>query len=466
MRQVTLRVTAESRDDVESVLESHELDYLTIRDDGESGGEAGTLFLFPLPNRAVADVFRDIADAGVSEEAYTVLENVSYADTPRIDDVQQQYASGVKGLSRRELHAKVQELTWPPITYYVGTILSVIVATTGLLLDSPAIIIGSMVIAPQVSSALTMSAGVYNADWSMFVDAITRQFVGLFGAVVGAALFAWLAQATGIIPTSLSVSALEVMGVRLAPTSLSSIAALGAGAVGAFGYTTEQATSLVGVMITAAIVPAAAASGIAIAWANWLVAGGALLLLSVNMLAINVGTLSTLFLMGYRPKWVDQTDLRSSLPAGAVPVVSAVTVLVVFAIVLTGALTGAQVGYERSVNEVIDTTLSEPQYDGLRLRTVKSEYGGWSGATPNVTVTVERTSNTNYSSLPSTLERRIERRTGLDARVSVQYTESRSGDVQSIPQPAKLRTEPRSAQATLSRFPAVPVVGRPCSPTP
>jgi hypothetical protein len=132
MRQVTLRVTSGSKADVESVLEPHELDYLAIRDDGDEGSEPGTLFLFPLPNRAVSEVFRDIADAGVSEEACTVLGNVSYADTPRIDGVQQQYASGVMGLSRRELHAKVQELSWPPVTYYVGTVLSVIVATTRL----------------------------------------------------------------------------------------------------------------------------------------------------------------------------------------------------------------------------------------------------------------------------------------------------------------------------------------------
>jgi hypothetical protein len=108
-----------------------------------------------------------------------------------------------------------------------------------------------------------------------------------------------------------------------------------------------------------------------------------------------------------------------------------VALLLVFALVLTGALTGAQLGYERSVNGVVDRTLTEPQYETLTLRTVKTEYGGWSGATPNVTVTVIRSSNANYSSLPSTLERRIEQRTGTDVRVSVQYTESRSVDVRS-----------------------------------
>jgi hypothetical protein len=201
-------------------------------------------------------------------------------------------------------------------------------------------------------------------------------------------------------------------------------------------------------MSAAAIIPAAAAVGIAVAWTNWLVAGGALLLLAVNMLAINVGTLVTLFLMGYRPKWVDQTDLRSSLPAGDSATVSVVALLFVFAIVLTGALTGAHMGYEHAVNGAIDETLTEPQYDDLSLRAVKTEYGGWSGATPNVTVTVARTSNTNYSSLPSTLERRIERRTGVDTRVTVQYTESRSEDVLSIGRPAIISAGLRSGPST------------------
>jgi uncharacterized hydrophobic protein (TIGR00271 family) len=438
MRHVNLRVYEEKQDDVESVLEEHDLDYLAIRDEGDEDEDPGTLFLFPLPSQAVTDVFRDINEVGVSEDAYTVLANASHAATPRYSEIQEEYSTEVRGLSRRELHSKVQELSWPPITYYVGTVLSVIVATTGLLLDSPAVVIGAMVIAPQVSSALTMTTGVYHGDWEMFVEAAKRQSAGLAIAVAGAAVFAWLSQMAGFVPSSVAIDSLELMGIRLAPTSLSSIAALATGAVGAFGYTTDQSMSLVGVMIAAAIVPAAAASGIALAWGSWIVAVGALLLLTVNMLAINVGAVVTLYCMGYQPIWFDRTDLQSTLPSQGVVTIGTIAVLFLLSVVVTGALVGTHIQYERATNTAVDATFDEPQYSGLTLQSVQSQYGGWPGMSPNVSVTVRRTTNENHSSLPGALERRIERQTGREVRVSVQYAETRSVNRSAVDTDAKL----------------------------
>jgi uncharacterized hydrophobic protein (TIGR00271 family) len=428
MRHINLRVYQDRRDDVEAVLEDHDLDYLAIRDEGDEDEDPGTLFLFPLPAQAVTDVFDDLNDVGVSEEAYTVFANASHAETPRYGEIQEEYATKVRGLSRRELHSKVRELSWPPITYYVGTILSVLIATSGLLLDSPALVIGAMVVSPQVSSALTMTAGVYHADWEMFLGSAKRQSVGLAVAIAGATGFAWLVQVGGLIPTTTAISTLELMGVRLAPTALSTVAALGAGAVGAFGYTTNQSMSLVGVMIAAAIVPAAAAVGIATAWGSWLVAGGALLLLTVNVLAINVGAIVTLLPMGYRPVWLDHTDLRSSLTEQSLRTVSVVTLLFLLTVVVTGGLVGAHIGYERGVNQAVDETFTDPTYEDLKVETVRSQFGGWPGTSPNVSVTVIRTTNENYSSLSGTLERRIERETSRDVRLTVQYVESRSSN--------------------------------------
>ncbi len=454
MRHINLRVYEDNREAVESVLEDHGLDYTAIRDDGDEDERQGTLFLFPLPSQAVTDVFHDLEDAGVSEEAYTVIANASHVETPNFGDIEEEYATEVRGLSRRELHSKVQELSWPPVTYYVGTLLSVIVATAGLLLDSPAVVIGAMVIAPQVSSALSMTAGVYHGDWDMFVGAAKRQSVGLAGAVVGAAGFAWLVLWAGFVPSTLDIASLELMGIRLAPTSLSSVAALGAGAVGAFGYTTDQSMSLVGVMIAAAIVPAAAAAGIAVAWGAWLIALGASLLLAVNVLAINVGAIVTLRCMGYQPVWFDRTDLGSSLPSSSRASVSVVALLFALSFVVTGALVGMHVGYELSTNDAVDETFDEPRYADLSLVGVQSQYGGLAGTSPNVSVTVSRTADRSYSSLPATLEERIERETGREVRVTVQYTETGSANTTDL---STVRPDGRDRRPTA----AVDAVPRP-----
>lgn len=453
MRHVNLRVYEEDQADVEAVLEDHGLDYLAIRDDGDEDEDPGTLFLFPLPSQAVTDVFHDLTDAGVSDESYKVLTNASHAETPRYGEIQDEYSTEVRGLSRRELHSKVEEMAWPPVTYYIGTVLSVVVATVGLLLDSPAVVIGSMVVAPQVSSALSMTAGVYHGDWGMFVEAAKRQSLGLVAAVIGAAVFAWGVRSAGFVPAPVAVGSLELMGLRLAPTFLSSVAALGAGAVGAFGYTTDQSISLVGVMIAAAIVPAAAAGGIAIAWGTGLVAAGALLLLAVNVLAINVGSLVTMLFMGYRPTWFDQQTLADSLSENNRVVVGGIALLFVCSVVVTGAFAGLHVGYERATNDAIEDTLSDSQYDALTMQTVQSQYGGWEGTSPNVSVTVSKPTDERYPALSNALERRIEAETGRDVRVTVQYRTVRSANASALDAsvPPMVRSDRRSSGERIPR---------------
>lgn len=69
LRQVTLRVYQDDRDDAEAVLETHDLDYLAVPNAGDEDEDAGTLFPSPLPSPVVPDVFDDRNDAGVSEEA-------------------------------------------------------------------------------------------------------------------------------------------------------------------------------------------------------------------------------------------------------------------------------------------------------------------------------------------------------------------------------------------------------------
>lgn len=52
-------------------------------------------------------------------------------------------------MSDEEIRAKAIKLNPGQRTYYAMTLLSVLVATVGRLLDAPAIVVGSMVIAPR-----------------------------------------------------------------------------------------------------------------------------------------------------------------------------------------------------------------------------------------------------------------------------------------------------------------------------
>jgi uncharacterized hydrophobic protein (TIGR00341 family) len=360
-----------------------------------------------------------------------VVTKAETVEMSQYEGLRERYSATVRKLSKEELHAKVREMQWPYQIYYVGTVLSVLAAAAGLLLDQPALIIGAMIIAPQASSALAAPAGALLNDWEMFVGSVREQFLSLGIAIVGATVFGLFLQWAGFVPAALEPSRIELVGVRLAPTFLSTTGAVIAGIVGAFGYTTEQSTAIIGVMIAAALIPSAAAAGLGIAWASPLLATGAFLLLLVNILAINVGVFVTLRVMGYVPDWREEgRSLRGSLPdSNRVAVYGTLLVLLV-ATLATGYLTGASVAFARSVNQEVEATFEQPEYANLSLSGVQVGYVGTSleHEPTSVTVVAGRTSNHSYPDIAGRLERQIERATGRNVAVTVEFTESRSSN--------------------------------------
>ncbi len=437
MRELHVQVAEEDGEAIMSSLDEEEIDYTTIEDDDE------VHLFFAVPTAATSAVLDELLE--VDEDSYTVMTGVEFAQSPNLTDLQERYADSLRQLSKWELQAKIREIQWPYQLYYVGTLLSVIAAAAGLLLDQPALLIGSMIIAPQASSALAAPAGMVLGDWDLFAASLREQALGLGLAVVGAGAFAWVVRTTGVVPPSLSITGLELAGFRLAPSLLSTVGAVVAGVVGAFGYTTEQSTALIGVMITAALIPAAAAVGLAGAWGIPLFAFGAFLLLLVNVLAINLGAFLTLVAMGYRPTWgIGDRSLRESIPDERRTAVYAMLAVVLVATVGVGVLTGTNVAFTWQVDQEVEATLSEPAYEDLTLRDVQATYGGWTWgrATPEVTVTVSRAADRSYSDLADGIESRVERRTGRDVRVTVEFVETRtvdsspSGNVGAIRKPA------------------------------
>jgi uncharacterized hydrophobic protein (TIGR00271 family) len=422
------------------VLDEEGVDYVV---NGLEGSPA-VLFQFPLPDEAVADIFHAFQEQGLDDDAYAVLTSAEIVSTANFEELRSEHSRAVRGLAPPDLLSKIRSMQWPRLTYYVGTILSVVAAAVGLLTDSPAVTIGAMVIAPQVSSALSASMGALLGDWRMLVDSVRRQGVGLLLAVLAAGAFGVGVRWISAVPPSLALEQLELMGLRLGPTVLSTIAALVAGAVGAFGFTTRQATSLVGVMIAAAIVPAAAAVGLAAAWGMPLVAVGALLLLLVNVLAVNVSSFLTYLAMGYRPAWQPEGPLLQTV--GSVSQVRLAATVAVVALLLVGttALAGQHLLFQQSTNEVVESTMNDDDYRSLSLTGVSVEYGGTTpiGATPNVTVTVSQSTNQTFPDLANTLERRIEERTGRNVTVSVAFSEIQRPTAIAAPEHGAVESRP------------------------
>jgi len=186
----------------------------------DEGGEDTVLVETTVPTEAVEAVFERLAEAGVDEETYATVTAVETARAPGLSDLEAEYVEGAAGeeaISAEEIRTKAREMHPNTTTYYTMTLLSAIVATAGLLLDSPAVVVGSMVIAPQVSSALLTSVGAVTDERALLTDGLRSLAGGLVLAVAGATAFGVFPQATAFVPPVLDVSTVEQVSRRVSP---------------------------------------------------------------------------------------------------------------------------------------------------------------------------------------------------------------------------------------------------------
>lgn len=329
VRLVEILIPKSKRDAVEDALEDEGIDYTLVQEG--SRDEPSVVITFPLPMGAVESVLDDIRDTGIDEDSYTVIVEAETVISDQFDELEQQYAQNTPRISREELQAQAKDLTPSFTTYLVMTVISVVVATAGLLLDSPAVLVGSMVIAPLIGPALGASVGTVIDDRALFRRGIKLQAIGLGAGVLTAALFAFIARTTGLVSPMLDLYAISEIRGRITPDMLSLVIAIGAGVAGAWTLTVGTSAALVGVMIAAAPVPPLGVVGIGIAWGRSEVALAAALLVLVNVLTINISSLVVLWYKGYRPEsWSDQDEARGDTTRRAAALVVAVVALSAF----------------------------------------------------------------------------------------------------------------------------------------
>ncbi len=372
VRLVEILIPKKKRRAVEETLDEEGIDYTVLEE--ASREEPSVVVTFPLPVPAVETVLDELRDVGIEEDSYTVIVEAETVVSENYDDLEQRYAQDTARISREEMQARAKDLTPRFSTYLVMMVLSMVVATAGLLLDSPAVVVGSMVIAPLIGPALGASVGTVINDRVLFRRAVKLQAIGLGIGVVTATAFAFGVRTLGLVSPMLDVFEISQIEGRLTPDLLSLAIAVGAGMAGAWTLTAGTSTALVGVMIAAAVVPPLGVVGIGFAWGLPGVAVAASVLVLVNLLTINITSLGVLWYKGYRPgDWLQEDEARISTEKRAAVLVATIVALsvVLGAVTYDTYRTGA---YEEGLNRDIAAVLDSPEYDELTLIDTSIEY--------------------------------------------------------------------------------------------
>jgi uncharacterized hydrophobic protein (TIGR00271 family) len=192
-----------------------------------------------------------------------------------------------------EVSAAIRKGATAQADFYVMIGLSTIIAALGLLLNSPAVIIGAMLVAPLMAAIIGMALGIVHGDQALLFKAARTSAAGIAIAIAIGLVIGWL------VPNASATS--EVMA-RTAPNLLDLFVALAAGAAGAYALCRKEvAASLAGVAIAVALIPPLATVGITLSLLRFDLAGGAALLFSTNLVAIAASGAVVFLLLGFAP---------------------------------------------------------------------------------------------------------------------------------------------------------------------
>ena len=423
MRILRIVVQHDDRLQAGEALEKQDLTYVTLPLEDRDG----VLFEIPMPSNAVGDALDALEDCGIDIHMYTVVASAETAMTVTSEQLEERYAGDYDPLTGVELRTKARDLSRDTGSYAALMILSALIATAGLLIDSPAIVVGSMVIAPIIGPALTASVGVVTSDRKMIADSLWMQLYGLGLAVAAAAFLAAVFRFGGFVPETLDLPTLDLLGVRLAPNMLSLVVGVAAGTAAGIGLTTKGPTSIIGVMIAAALIPTAGATGIAIAWVDSKIALGTAILLLVTMIAINLAVLGVLLVLGYRKRERSEWDRDVGYSIAGVVILAIVVIGLVLAV---GVATAEQVAVDRQVASAVDDSLENPAHENLTAVSVQTQYGDFSPFTGprTVTITASQTGDADPGLFAHDVSLAIEDRTGESMEVRVQPIEYETAD--------------------------------------
>ncbi|WP_025007309.1 TIGR00341 family protein [Marinilabilia salmonicolor] len=200
-------------------------------------------------------------------------------------------------ISREELYHDLVDSTRLSWVFIILMLASTVVAATGLLRNSEAIIIGSMVIAPLLGPNVALSLATTLADFHLAKNALKVTFAGIAISLVFAIALGLILE---IDPTAHQIS------TRTKPNLGDIGLSLASGIAGALAFTTGVASALVGVMVAVALLPPLVVLGMLLGAGHWEAATGALLLLFINIICINLSGVLTFVIQGIKPANWDQ----------------------------------------------------------------------------------------------------------------------------------------------------------------
>jgi uncharacterized hydrophobic protein (TIGR00271 family) len=221
-----------------------------------------------------------------------------------------------------EVESRTQEQTELSFSFVLFMIAAMQIATVGIVLDQPILIVGAMVVGPEFGPLAAASVALVNRQAALARRSLVALAVGFPIGIVAALLTTLLFIGVDVFPSEFSETRHEFTDFISNPDFLSFFVAFVAGSAGVLSLTSAKSGALVGVLISVTTIPAASNVGVAAAYGEWSDALGAGLQLGINLTGIVAAGVLTLFVQRRyyvarrRKHLMDPARSEAGLPVG------------------------------------------------------------------------------------------------------------------------------------------------------
>jgi uncharacterized hydrophobic protein (TIGR00341 family) len=214
---------------------------------------------------------------------------------PKVTDEPKSKAESIKigrfiTISKEELYSDISDPVNLSTNFILMVVLSSFVAGIGILKESVPIVIGAMVIAPFLSPNMSLAFGTTLGDIPIIRKSIITGIVATCIAVAISVLWGYFTPDVGEVARDQHIEFRDL------------ILALACGFAGVISVVSGQGTTLVGVMVAAALLPPLIRAGLLLGGGHYQSSFNSFLIFSANIICVNIAGITTFYSAGIRPQ--------------------------------------------------------------------------------------------------------------------------------------------------------------------
>ena len=264
---------------------------------GAARKPAGDVILCDVAREDASVIIDDLRELGIPETGSISVEPIE-TQISEAAKAAERHAPGLPtdAVVWEDVEARSEEMTELSLTFVAFMVLAMLIAAVGILLDQPILIVGAMVVGPEFGPLAGLSVALVEKRPVLVRRSLAALAVGFPVGIAVTVLFTLAFDGADLVPDEFDPREHPLTNFISSPDFFSFFVAFIAGTVGMLSLTSAKSSALIGVLISVTTIPAAANIGVGAALGAWGETGGAAAQLALNLTAIVLAGVVTLFL--------------------------------------------------------------------------------------------------------------------------------------------------------------------------